>query len=201
MSELPKFVASRLRNAQPVGAHPDADVLAAFAEQELSEHERASVLLHLATCADCRDVAALAMQPERIETLEPVEVTPRSWFRWPSLNSPTLRWGAAAACAVIVSAAVLLRTHNTKSTLTPYVSSDNASLESDRTVASSPPPSAPALTDHSNTDYSNEDERRFRSQSTPSSVAPGSKSELAEEKHKVNKPVSRSMDTGLPANG
>src|SRR5260370_16806372 len=61
MTEVPKIVYDRLRAALPEQAHPDADLLTAFAEQALSAAEREGVLQHLALCEDCRDVVALAL--------------------------------------------------------------------------------------------------------------------------------------------
>src|SRR5271169_2083219 len=71
MTEVPKIVPDRLRTAQlkralaeptgPQRAHPDADVLTAFAEQALSATERDGVLEHLACCGDCRELIALAL--------------------------------------------------------------------------------------------------------------------------------------------
>ncbi len=55
MSEVPKIVYDRLRTAEMQRAvvepaHPEADLLTAFAEQTLSVAERDSVLAHLALC-------------------------------------------------------------------------------------------------------------------------------------------------------
>src|SRR5580704_7583340 len=103
MSELPKIVRARLK-AEPSGDHPDPNLLAAFAEQALPDRERAPILLHLARCADCRDVLALAAPPgdsvtDALDTTRHVRV-----FRW-----SILRWGAVAACLVIVGSAVLMK--------------------------------------------------------------------------------------------
>src|SRR5579864_6951574 len=103
MSELPKIVRARLK-AEPSGDHPDPNLLAAFAEQALPDRERAPVLLHLARCADCRDALALAVPPaesaaDALDTTRHVRV-----FRW-----SVLRWGAVAACVVIVGSAVLMK--------------------------------------------------------------------------------------------
>lgn len=46
--------------------HPDADLLAAFAEKRLLGHEREELLAHLAECADCREVVALASRAARL---------------------------------------------------------------------------------------------------------------------------------------
>src|ERR1035441_1879869 len=120
MTEVPKIVYDRLRavlpdRAGPEQAHPEADLLTAFAEQALSATERDGVLEHLALCGDCREAIALALPPADIviapiatET-EAVRATPirakRNFltaFAWPSL-----RWAALAA-GVVVAASVLL---------------------------------------------------------------------------------------------
>src|ERR1017187_9739831 len=120
MTEVPKIVYDRLRavlpdRAGPEQAHPEADLLTAFAEQALSATERDGVLEHLALCGDCREAIALALPPADIviapiatET-EAVRATPirakrnfLTTFAWPSL-----RWAALAA-GVVVAASVLL---------------------------------------------------------------------------------------------
>src|ERR1019366_2281562 len=122
MTEVPKIVYDRLRavlpdRAGPEQAHPEADLLTAFAEQALSATERDGVLEHLALCGDCREAIALALPatdiviaPIATET-EAVRATPirakskRNFltaFAWPSL-----RWAALAA-GVAVAASVLL---------------------------------------------------------------------------------------------
>ena len=103
--------------AGPEQAHPEADLLTAFAEQALSATERDGVLEHLALCGDCREAVALALPPADIVTApiaaetEAVRATPipakskRNFltaFAWPSL-----RWAALAA-GVAVAASVLL---------------------------------------------------------------------------------------------
>ena len=114
MTEVPKVVHQRLRAAEhgPLAAqtHPDADVLAAFAEQVLAGPERENVLAHLALCADCRgavllalptEVAAVSQEAETAAAVTPVEQqTWRNWFadlftsNWRLAN---LRWAALAA--------------------------------------------------------------------------------------------------------
>jgi hypothetical protein len=136
MTEVPKIVPTivhnRLQAAEmkpalpgqtaPEQAHPDADVLTAFAEQALSATERDGVLEHLARCGDCRELVALALPAadiggariavesdadratgSRAESPAPHKLN----FAWPALAWPTLRWAALAA-GVAVAAAVLL---------------------------------------------------------------------------------------------
>lgn len=77
--------------------HPDANQLAAFAERKLLREERQEILAHLADCADCRQVIALASQKSE----EPVFTRPaHGWWRVAS---------AAAAMALVVAATWGLR--------------------------------------------------------------------------------------------
>ena len=102
MEQLPKIVQRRLQGTAKPGVHPDPDLLAAFAEKSLNDRERSLLLQHLAECADCRDVVALAI-PE-IDASRAIAERGRSpWLSW-----PVLRWGALAACVVVVGAAVTL---------------------------------------------------------------------------------------------
>ena len=124
MTEIPNIVRDRLK-AAPAGDHPDANLLAAFAEQALPDRERIRVLEHVARCADCRDVLALATPPLASTVVPGYKdtVTARrvSWFGW-----PMLRWGALAACVVIVGTAVLLERNQRRSESAAYVKSDAA---------------------------------------------------------------------------
>ena len=113
MDQLPKIVQRRLRAAAKPGIHPDPDLLAAFVEKSLNDRERSQVLEHLAECADCRDVMALAT-PETVSP--PSAVLQKSnWLSW-----PVLRWGALAACVVVVSTAVTLH-YQRRPSLETYV--------------------------------------------------------------------------------
>lgn len=102
MAVVPKIVRARLAAQSDGGMHPDADLLTAFAEQNLSQRERERILTHLSSCAECREVAILAIPQTQSVVLQPSTST--RWFAW-----PVLRWGALAACGVIVVAAVSLR--------------------------------------------------------------------------------------------
>jgi hypothetical protein len=109
MERLPKIVTQRLRATAKPGVHPDPDLLTAFAEKSLGQHERSQVLQHLAQCGDCRSVIALALpEAEQAFATAPLKST---WISW-----PVLRWGALAACVVVVSAAVTLRFERRQST-------------------------------------------------------------------------------------
>lgn len=101
MTELPKVAQQRLRVSKG-GAHPEANLLNAFAERNLTEPERLDVLAHLGQCDECREVVFLA-QPEIQKKIN----TARGASRW--LGWRTMRWVTAAACVVVVGAAVTLR--------------------------------------------------------------------------------------------
>jgi hypothetical protein len=135
MTEVPKIVYDRLRAARPEHAlpehallkatgpqleHPDANLLAAFAEQVLSASERDCVLAHLALCLDCRDVIALALPAADIVALPmpaEAEAVPaalptkpdRNWLIARNFAWPSLRWAALAAGIAVVAGVFLLR--------------------------------------------------------------------------------------------
>jgi len=100
MMDVPKIVLGRLRGTSNPGNHPDTDLLAAFVEQALAKRERLHMLEHLAQCSECREIVSLA-QPEIPQ--------PQTSLKLFSLRSPILRWGALAACVVVVGAVVTTR--------------------------------------------------------------------------------------------
>jgi Photosynthesis system II assembly factor YCF48/Putative zinc-finger len=112
MEPLPKIARERLQ-ASAASDHPDADLLTAFAEHALPERERSQVADHLSRCLDCRQVLVLS-SPEVGAALSPAlqsKLIPQprpGLFSW-----PVLRWGALAACVVVISAAGLLLTQHT----------------------------------------------------------------------------------------
>jgi hypothetical protein len=127
MTEVPKIVHDRLRAASierlleralpgqeaPERAHPDADLLTAFAEQALSATERDGVLKHLSLCGECRDVLALALPASEITAeTDTVRASPlpakasRNWLS--AFTAPSLRWAAVAAAGVVIIAASLV---------------------------------------------------------------------------------------------
>jgi len=94
---LKKLVSERLQS-KGAGPHPQPDLLAAYAENSLSRHDRQSLLTHLSGCADCRDVLYLAMpELDSQQVLKPSYKSPRLAVRWATL-----------AASVIVVGAVLL---------------------------------------------------------------------------------------------
>jgi photosynthesis system II assembly factor YCF48-like protein/putative zinc finger protein len=151
MEQLPKIVQRRLQETAKPGVHPDPDLLAAFVEKSLNDRERSQVLQHLSDCADCREVMSLAM-PE-IES-KPSPIPERSrWLTW-----PVLRWGALAACVVVVSAAVTLHyerrqagessvAEKTPAAPASLPAENNASQQPREKLAAKIPPPAPFQSD------------------------------------------------------
>lgn len=84
---------------QALHNHPDAGLLAAFAERALSAPERAELAAHLAGCARCRDIVFLAQQaqPEQLNQVSLASPRPRIRL-WLTL--------ASAACAAVLLAVV-----------------------------------------------------------------------------------------------
>jgi hypothetical protein len=111
MQNVPHIVRERLKAAPAVvrpgadsSAHPDADLLTAFAERSLAEFERTAVLEHLSRCGDCRDVVALALPASEEMAMTGVRTSPRGWLSWPAL-----RWGFVAAGVVAIASVGILR--------------------------------------------------------------------------------------------
>jgi len=159
MTEVPKIVYDRLRAAVPERAHPDADLLAAFAEQALSTTEREGVLQHLALCGDCREVVALALPaadvaPPRIapQTADEDGVwTTVSRAGAPALHKlsfawPSLRWAALAAGVVVVATVLLVHPGKLNQATLPSVNPQVATTAppaSGSQIALSSAPSSP----------------------------------------------------------
>ncbi len=153
MTEIPKIVHHRLRAARPGQAHPDADLLTAFAEQALSATERDSVLEHLALCGDCREIIALALPDTDFVTASIADATdasratvPRAGASAPhklSFAWPTLRWAALAAGVVVAASVLLIRPGKLNQPAPPTVNQQVATTaqpvpDTSRPIASSP---------------------------------------------------------------
>ena len=106
MQNVPKIVQARLQRAMPSAAqaHPDADLLTAFAERSLAESEREQVMEHLAHCGDCRDVVAIALPAtEDVASVRSAQVR-SGWLSW-----PVLRWGVVVAGVAVVTSIGILQ--------------------------------------------------------------------------------------------
>jgi len=103
MANVPKIVKERLKAAAIAVDHPDPNVLTAFSEDLLADRERNEVLQHLARCADCREVLALA-QPAQEPVAAVIRPIRRGWLSWPQL-----RWGLVAAGLIVVGTFGVLR--------------------------------------------------------------------------------------------
>jgi hypothetical protein len=99
MQDVPKIVLKRLQETAGAEAHPDADLLTAFAEQSLGESERTRVMAHLARCNDCREVVALALPAnEAVAEAATSRASRGGWFGW-----PVLRWSVAIAGIIAIA--------------------------------------------------------------------------------------------------
>jgi hypothetical protein len=94
-ANLLRAVRSALARTRSLSGHPDANLLAAFAENTLLARERAAVSEHLADCAECREFLALAFATEVAEPA--VAVKPRAIRRW----RPVWSWAATASTAAV----------------------------------------------------------------------------------------------------
>ena len=105
MQDVPKIVLKRLQETTGAEAHPDADLLTAFAEQSLGESERTRVMEHLARCSDCREVVALALPANEAVAVAATSRPSRGgWFGW-----PVLRWSVAIAGIIAIASFGILQ--------------------------------------------------------------------------------------------
>ena len=104
MDRMTKLVARRLSAEVPAGQHPAPELLSAFAENALSDAERGSLVQHLATCSDCREILYLALpDSQEIQKVLVPQRRPFTFRRW------IFGWGALAASVAV--AAVFFSTH------------------------------------------------------------------------------------------
>jgi hypothetical protein len=147
MEKLPKFVVRRLALAKSQeqekeiksDPHPDANLLAAFAERSLAEAERSPLMQHLALCGDCREIVAFAL-PEVEDAVLPLAVAgsrPNNWFRWPAVQ-----WGAVAAGVLAVSLVAVQTTRHPHGNLAS-TSGQSATGAADLSAKQSSLPSSP----------------------------------------------------------
>jgi hypothetical protein len=149
MTDIPKIVSARLQAAASIDAplsavHPDTEMLGAFAEQALSVSEREHILGHLALCADCREVLALAMPPDPVATSASVPLQPELRFQpelreegrskygrgilaptaagknwWFGFARPNLGWAALAAGVAVAASMLVLHPLQQKQAVAP----------------------------------------------------------------------------------
>jgi len=124
----------RLQIEKP-DAHPDADLLTAFAEHSLTPREQEQVLGHLAVCAPCREVVAVAGYP----LVEPVPEPVRKRAIW---EMPLFHWGAVAATLAVVVVAVSLGTRQAHKSPTAAILNETpppaARVDADKIVSEPP---------------------------------------------------------------
>lgn len=127
--KISPFVRLHLASRQwPTGHHPDANLLVAFAERNLSRSEHAAILTHLGECPECREVLAL-------NSAVNAEDSPRVFAK---RRSTTWAWGLA------VTAALVCIVISTVWWPTLYKTSPEGGGPSETIISSTPPSAAPA---------------------------------------------------------
>ena len=113
-----------LRRSQRAEAHPDPDLLAAFAEGALLERERENVLAHLAVCNECRGVLHLASGAAELPA-EQAQVAAAAPAIEPVRTLLWLRWaGLAAGVLLAVTGGVVVWMHFARGPQTQIVASN-----------------------------------------------------------------------------
>ncbi len=134
MKQIPaNMLRSRLAQGQSDGPHPDADLLAAFAEDTLLGGERTHVLAHLAGCETCRAVvrtaAAAEPEPAPLAAKRPSRPPLRAWLPGVALAAALFVMGAST---ILFYRSIHANFHGTQS------AADTAAPQ-----IPAPPPSAP----------------------------------------------------------
>ncbi len=110
--------------------HPEPEVLSAFAEGFLPEHERLECLAHVSECSRCRQIVFIAQPSEAATVPAPGAITavPRLWRRFallPAMGAAALALTVLTIATVIYrqpTAAVAPLAQTARSTPAPYVS-------------------------------------------------------------------------------
>jgi hypothetical protein len=142
MPQMANIALRRLQQGPPSETHPDAALIAAFHEKSLSKQERTAFIDHLARCYECREIVSLSM-PELSDPATKSR-TGTQWLSW-----RVLRWAAAAACIVVIGAALNLnyQSHPKTAEVARVEPVETSSL--DRKLAPASP--APSAIEHSAT--------------------------------------------------
>lgn len=134
------------QNSMP---HPDENLLAAFAEQALAGAQRESVLLHLSSCARCREIVFLAQeaapQPEA-GAESAVRPTRRHWLRWQTATAGAWLVAIVAAAALLWQGRRVVPLSNEQAIVHPVVPPVTSRAEENQPakVLPAPPPPPPA---------------------------------------------------------
>jgi hypothetical protein len=96
MYRMPKIVSRRLGARPDPGTHPDPELVAAFAENALSQGERGQLVQHLGACSECREILYLAL-PDVSQAQKVLILQPRPFRQW------ALGWGALVAFIAVAA--------------------------------------------------------------------------------------------------
>lgn len=139
MQDFRNLLRQRLGAIPEPEAHPDPDMLSAYAEQVLTPVERNKIQEHLAACSPCREVVALSL-PQLQEEDAQVVLRPaaRSW-------ALGLRWAALAAMIVVIIGLAVQQPWKEKSETQDLATASNTPAKSADTAVNTPA-AAPSVT-------------------------------------------------------
>jgi hypothetical protein len=137
--EIPRSARDVLGRQTAADEHPSADLLSGFMERALSADENARVTMHLARCADCREIlflASAATEPEqRVAAADQqggLSARQRGWAWW--------KWVAPAVAAVIIVGVAIW--HSPQAAKERSVANDTLALSFPSSDSASTPPIA-----------------------------------------------------------
>jgi hypothetical protein len=131
-----------------ITAHPDENLLAAFAERTLGPGERVRVLEHLSDCSECRETVFLAQQAAGEAELQ--ATLPRRSFLSRMYGPTRWRWamaaGAGLLAAMLIAAPMLILRRAEHSAKTPTQSAALSETETTQAQMATAPAVSPAQT-------------------------------------------------------
>ncbi len=144
--EIPPAAREVLAHKAVAGEHPSADLLNGFVEQALPGAERELVTLHLAGCAECREVVFLAGAAAEEQHRAPEIASSPRRFAWPSW-----KWLAPAFAAMALVTGVVVERmqttppaqHDASPTVAMNSPSVSPAIDRDELKANVPQPSTP----------------------------------------------------------
>jgi hypothetical protein len=135
-------------HSQRTTAHPDENLLAAFAERTLAPGERERVLEHLSDCSNCRETVFLAQQAAGEAELQPTfpgrpflrRISgPRHW-RW------AMAAGAGLLAAMLIAAPMLILRRPDRAVKMPPRQAESSEMAANQARMAAALPLSPAQT-------------------------------------------------------
>lgn len=126
-----------MRFESVISEHPDDNLLASFQEGSLSRQEHEGVLVHLETCAFCRDVVLFSLQSASIGDTKRQELAQPLSLRYGLMVAT---FGFAATCVIAAALMWISHSHRNPSSEAKHSTPTHPSQSSHEKEATAPNP-------------------------------------------------------------